>query len=352
MGAAASVYKDELPFMEMQLRPSPCVNSTTSCSQYNKERNQSPIRDSANILFCQQTTLTSLHSTPMLTMHVRKPSLIFTANFHHCHLQFWLKPSSHPSLVSSKALCLPSIRQSCVFWIRKARSTQTEWRRTYSCGIVTHCISSACWCALEIHETSFDGRCATQLPIMDMEVAICLCQISTELKFQSEGHSSSVTLVTSRMFIKATVPHGLSLFRFPNVRPDIIYLDQMIPSAFGMPAYEDLVSITPDAYSNLKYQTVNSTVDITGTCVERYAKMVLVAHKLKMFRRIIPFWCGRFKFQNDKHYLSMMNLNMVERLKPLNQKATIDSPSGMKCAKDKLAKRNLKVNRHRRKSAF
>ena len=174
MGAAASVYKeDELRFMEMQLRPSPCVSSTTSCSQYNKERNQSLIRDSANILFCRQTTLTSLHSTPMLTMHVRKPPLIFTANFHHCHLQFWLKPSSHPSLVGSKALCLPSIRQSCVSWISKARSTQTEWRRTYSCGIVTHCISSACWCALETHKTSSGGRCAMQLPTRMITKCFC-----------------------------------------------------------------------------------------------------------------------------------------------------------------------------------
>jgi len=141
-------------------------------------------------------------------------------------------------------------------------------------------------------------------------------QISTELKYQSGGHSSTVTLVTSRMFINATVLHGLSLLRFPNVRPDIIYLDQTIPSAFGMPAYKDIGSITPDAYSNLKYQTVDSTMDITGALVERYAKMVLVAQKLKMFRRIIPFWCGRFQFQNDKHYLSMTNLNVIERLKP------------------------------------
>jgi len=69
-------------------------------------------------------------------------------------------------------------------------------------------------------------------------------------------------------------------------------------------------------------------MDITGTRVERYAKMVLVAHKLKMFRRIIPFWCDRFKFQNNMHYLSMKKLKVIERLKPLNQMGTIDGQSG------------------------
>ena len=119
-------------------------------------------------------TLTLLHSMLMLMMHVRKPSLIFMANFHGCHLQFWLKPSSsHLSLVGSNTICLPSIRQSCVSWISKARSTQTEWRRTYSCGIVTHCISSACWCALETHKTSSGGRCAMQLPTRMITKCFC-----------------------------------------------------------------------------------------------------------------------------------------------------------------------------------
>ena len=89
-------------------------------------------------------TLTLLHSMLMLMMHVRKPSLIFMANFHGCHLQFWLKPSSsHLSLVGSNALCLPSIRQSCVFSISKAQSTQTRFKNVMSSIIepTWHCHS-------------------------------------------------------------------------------------------------------------------------------------------------------------------------------------------------------------------
>ena len=50
------------------------------------------------------------------------------------------------------------------------------------------------------------------------------------------------------------VPHGFSLFRLPILRQDITYLQQNVPSAYCMPDFEDITSITPDAYSDLKYQ--------------------------------------------------------------------------------------------------
>ena len=92
-------------------------------------------------------------------------------------------------------------------------------------------------------------------------------QIITELKFHSDGNSSSVTLVISRMFIKPMVPHGYHIFQFPIALPYIIYLHQKIPSAYGMPAFEGITSIITDVYSNIKYRTVNSSTDITGAQV-------------------------------------------------------------------------------------
>ena len=65
-------------------------------------------------------------------------------------------------------------------------------------------------------------------------------KIITELEFQAGRHSISVHLVTSRIFIKPMVLHGIPLFRFPIARPDITYLHQKIPSAYGMPACEDI----------------------------------------------------------------------------------------------------------------
>ena len=118
-------------------------------------------------------------------------------------------------------------------------------------------------------------------------------QIIRELKFQIGGHSSSVTLVTSRIFIRPIIPHGLTRLLFPTERPDIVYLEQNIPSEFGVPEFEDIVSLTPDDYSDEKYRTVNISMDITGGRVDQYVKMVSIAHKLKMFRGLIPFWCKR-----------------------------------------------------------
>ena len=119
-------------------------------------------------------------------------------------------------------------------------------------------------------------------------------QIIKELKFQAGGSSSSVTLVTSRIFIKPMVPHGLPLFRFPIVCPEITYLHQNIPSAYGMPEFEDITSINPDVYSNFKYLTVNSSTDITDAQVGQYMKLVLVVNKINRLRCIIPFWCTKF----------------------------------------------------------
>ena len=86
-----------------------------------------------------------------------------------------------------------------------------------------------------------------------------------------------------------------------------------------MPAFEDITSITPDIYSNLKYRTVNSSNEITVTYVEQYVKLVLVAHKMKMLRRIIQFWYTKFQFQNEDHYESMIELLVVDCLNPLNK---------------------------------
>ena len=111
---------------------------------------------------------------------------------------------------------------------------------------------------------------------------------------QAVVHSSPVTLVTSRIFIKTMVPYGLPIFRFLIARPEITYLHQKIPSAYSMPEFEDITSITPDVYSNMKYLSVKSSTYITGSRIEQYVKLVLVSQKIYMLRRIILFWCNKF----------------------------------------------------------
>ena len=50
-----------------------------------------------------------------------------------------------------------------------------------------------------------------------------------------------------------------------------------------MPLFEDITSITPGVYSNIKYRTVNSSTNITGARVEQYEKFVQFSHKMNIF---------------------------------------------------------------------
>ena len=69
-------------------------------------------------------------------------------------------------------------------------------------------------------------------------------------------------------------------------------------------------------------------MDITGARVEQYVKMVSIAHRLNIFRQLIPFWCERFHFKNDHHYQSMVQLSVGDILMPLILKANPTRLSG------------------------
>ena len=72
-------------------------------------------------------------------------------------------------------------------------------------------------------------------------------QVFTKLKFQRDATSSMVTKTTSRLFLRPTVPSYM--VDIPEVlqhqHSDISYINQAIPSPYGMPSYE--ASTTLDA---------------------------------------------------------------------------------------------------------
>ena len=69
-------------------------------------------------------------------------------------------------------------------------------------------------------------------------------------------------------------------------------------------------------------------MEITGERVEQYANMVSIAHRLNIFRQLIPFWCKRFHFKNDDNYQSMVQLHVGDIFMPLILKATPTRLSG------------------------
>ena len=93
-----------------------------------------------------------------------------------------------------------------------------------------------------------------------------------------------------------------------------------------MPLFEDITSITPDVYSKIKYHTGNSSTNITGARVEQYEKLVQFSHKMNIFCRIIPFWCTKFRFQNEDRYESMIYIWVIDCLKLQNQNSMDERP--------------------------
>ena len=87
------------------------------------------------------------------------------------------------------------------------------------------------------------------------------------------------------MFILAMIPLLIEMFKFPDEteRPEIVYLDQAIPSAYGMPSYENIHCITASTFNDPIYKIKNQSMDITGACVEKYAELVVLSNLIHQF---------------------------------------------------------------------
>ena len=171
---------------------------------------------------------------------------------------------------SSTFWCLSGIRKPLFGGLCEMPPHIMSWRYQPACIILDISISDHPRSQPRHHE-NYDSITMKSFNSMRyMEFLICTfdnSQITKCLKFHADGHSSSVTLVTSRMYIKPMVPHGLNIFWFPIARLEITYLHQKIPPAYDMAVLDDITSINSDVYSNIKYCTVNSATDITGAQV-------------------------------------------------------------------------------------
>ena len=153
-------------------------------------------------------------------------------------------------------------------------------------------------------------------------------QIIRDLKFQIGGHSSSVTLFTSRVFIRPIIPHVLA--RFPFQRNVLIFFtwNKIYHHRLGC---LHLRTLYP---SPLMIILMKNTALLTvpwispGHVFSNMWRFVSIAHRLNIFRRLIPFWCERFHFQNDDHYQSMVQFCVANILRPLIFKANITRLSG------------------------
>ena len=153
-------------------------------------------------------------------------------------------------------------------------------------------------------------------------------QLIQQRKFQRNGKSSSATIVTSRMFVRAMESPALSLIRFDEIpslsgKVDITYLGQAIPSPYGLPAFELLGDDrSPDIFNETKWITNSSSLDFTGRRVETYASVIVLGHRIARLSKLIPFWTMGFNFQCSDHVASMEKLGVKARMKVLMRKGS------------------------------
>lgn len=139
-------------------------------------------------------------------------------------------------------------------------------------------------------------------------------QIIRNQKYQRDSHCSSVTLATSRCFVKPVIPDNLDSFEFSNQSLLVTCVNQAIPSPPQMPMYEKLGSINIDAFS---FNDQDSGQDTSGGRVESYCGIAQVASTIAKFKRIIPrSKLQPFHFQIKHHVDSMDKLNIQKLLSP------------------------------------
>ena len=138
-----------------------------------------------------------------------------------------------------------------------------------------------------------------------------------ELKFQRNKTSSEVSLTTSRFFLQPVVPSNLYSIKYGTERAEITYLNQMVPSPFGFPAFELDHTITSDSFNpnGMPECNLDVDVDISGMRVEAYAKRLQIAAWICKLKKLVPISMENpFKFQHEANNIAMETLGICDLL--------------------------------------
>ena len=76
-------------------------------------------------------------------------------------------------------------------------------------------------------------------------------QMIKSLKFQRGGNRLQVSLVTSRLFLKAMILNLILLLQWPNAKVPLTYSNQRIPLSPGMPKYESITNVSKNVFDGL-----------------------------------------------------------------------------------------------------
>ena len=162
-------------------------------------------------------------------------------------------------------------------------------------------------------------------------------QFNINKKFQQNTTSFNMADATCRIFLKPKCFDYLKDLAesWAALHPiPVTYCDQVIPSPYGMPAYESL----PEHWTVLdiadkKFSTFEKSIGTTGEHVETYfhAKRTMsVTHQLK---RIVPYSSSElFQFSIPQHNVTLLLLSVCEKLKNNWQRAIPSATANVHCS--------------------
>ena len=146
-------------------------------------------------------------------------------------------------------------------------------------------------------------------------------QFNIKKNFQRNAHSSNMAEAMCRMFIEPTLSEYLD--DIPNRWTDvgkipITYIDQIVPSPYGMPPFESL----PDdwKFSNLsddRFSTFYNNINVSGDRVAKYYELKMFIGCTRRLKRIIPYSSLSFFLYSIPQYTDTLStLCECEKLKP------------------------------------
>ena len=141
-------------------------------------------------------------------------------------------------------------------------------------------------------------------------------QLNLPLKFQRYASCGNMSLATTRLFIRPTIPDYLDDIVEDINCITIEYLDQAIPSPYGMPKFENINKWSSASIENEKYMTFESSIDTTGVRVKAYFNLKQLLTNVIKFRKLIPYSSQKlFRYSIDEHNNSIVRIGLPEKLK-------------------------------------
>ena len=118
----------------------------------------------------------------------------------------------------------------------------------------------------------------------------------------------------------------------PNEEVPITYIDQAIPSLYGMPKYEDVKLWLTSTLDNECLMTFEDSIDITGARVNSYYATCCLISMVQRSKRLIPYSMeSPYMYLDDHHNAVLLEFKIPSRLQPNHHRICPTEKDGVMC---------------------